>query len=348
MRVLIATTQIPFVRGGAEVLAEGLLNAIRSKGHDAEIVAVPYNCIPPEKILDHMLACRLTDLKEICRVPVDRMIGLKFPAYLMPHPNKVMWILHQHKTAYDHWKHPLSDLIHYPNSLDVRDAIRQADSRLIPEAKAVYTIAKTVSRRLKQYNGIDSEALYPPTQNADKFYCADADDYLFYPSRLSPLKRQELVLEALAQTSQPVRVVFAGSSETPQYLNQLKVIADKLKVQSRVEWLGNINEEEKIRLYARSIGVVFTPDDEDYGYVTIEAMLASKPVITCADSGGPLEFIAHEKTGLIAEPAPESLAAGMDMLWKDRVQARAWGQAANELYKEFDISWDTVVRKLLA
>ena len=40
-----------------------------------------------------------------------------------------------------------------------------------------------------------------------------------------------------------------------------------------------------------ALGVIFPPLDEDYGYVTLEAMLAAKPVITCTDSGGPLEFV---------------------------------------------------------
>ena len=110
MRVVIATVQVPFVRGGAEILADQLLNALRSEGHEAEIVAVPFKWYPAERILDHMLACRLLDVTESTGTPIDRLIGLKFPAYFMPHPHKVLWLLHQHRTAYDLWDHPLSDL----------------------------------------------------------------------------------------------------------------------------------------------------------------------------------------------------------------------------------------------
>jgi len=94
MRILIATTQVPFVRGGAEGLAEGLQHALRSHGHEAEIVAIPFKWYPPKKILDNMLAWRLLDVTEASGVPVDLLIGLKFPAYLIPHPNKVLCILH--------------------------------------------------------------------------------------------------------------------------------------------------------------------------------------------------------------------------------------------------------------
>ena len=88
MRILIATVQVPFVRGGAEIHAKGLRSALRAEGHEAEIVAVPFKWYPPERILDHMLACRLLDLTESAGTPVDRVIGLKFPAYFVPHPHK--------------------------------------------------------------------------------------------------------------------------------------------------------------------------------------------------------------------------------------------------------------------
>ena len=68
-------------------------------------------------------------------------------------------------------------------------------------------------------------------------------------------------------------------------------MADKLGVSKKVKWLGFITEQEKIDLYAKARAVVYPPADEDYGYVTLEAMLSSKPVITCSDSGGTLEFV---------------------------------------------------------
>src|SRR5438477_1081155 len=156
MRVLIATIQVPFVRGGAEIHAEGLLQALRVEGHEAEIVAVPFKWYPPERILETMLACRLLDLTESAGTRVDRVIGLKFPAYLIPHPNKVLWILHQHRTAYELWDHPLGDLITWPDGVQVRDAVRQADRQLIPEAKAVFASSANVARRLKKFCDLEA------------------------------------------------------------------------------------------------------------------------------------------------------------------------------------------------
>ncbi len=348
MRILIATTHVPFIRGGAEVHAEGLRDALAAAGHDVEIVAVPFKWYPPEKILDHMLACRLLDLTEVMGTPVDLLIGLKFPAYLIPHPKKVLWILHQFRTAYDLWDHELGDLIYRSDGTEVRDAIREADRALIPEARRIFANSGNVAARLKYYCGIDAVPLYHPPPHAEKFYTKPASDFIFYPSRLCLPKRQALVLEALAHTKQPVQVKFAGAADQPAYKNELKRLAHKMRVHNRVEWLGLISEEEKRELYAQSLAVIYPPLDEDYGYVTLEAMLAAKPLITCSDSGGPLEFVRHQQTGLIAEPVAQSIASALDAIWENREQAHEWGVAGRAHYQAMNISWDDVVAKLLS
>jgi glycosyltransferase involved in cell wall biosynthesis len=348
MNIVIATSQAPFVYGGAEVHAEQLRRALRAAGHQCEIVAIPFKWYPPERILDHILACRLLDLTESCGVPIDRVMGLKFPAYLIPHPNKVLWILHQHRPAYDLWDHPIGDLVHAANGAGIRSAIMAADRQWIPQARAVFANSRNVAGRLKQYCNIDSQPLYHPPQDADKFYCAADEGYLFYPSRLTRLKRQTLVLQALSQTINPVRVRFSGSPENPAFATELISLAHQMKVDKRVEWLGYITEEEKLQNYAHTRGVIFPPVDEDYGYITLEAMLSAKPVITCTDSGGPLEFVLDRETGLIAEPTPASLAAAMDYVWENPVRAGRWGEAGRERYLNLDITWPKVIERLLA
>jgi glycosyltransferase involved in cell wall biosynthesis len=119
-------------------------------------------------------------------------------------------------------------------------------------------------------------------------------------------------------------------------------------VHKRVEWLGQISESQKRELYAHALGVIYPPLDEDYGYVTLEAMLAAKPLVTCSDSGGPLEFVRDQETGLIVEPNARSMAAALDSLWKNRTDAKSWGENGLDLYREMNISWKHVVQKLLA
>ena len=349
MRIVIATVHVPFIRGGAELHAEGLQAALNDAGHEAEIVAIPFKWYPPQRVLDHMLACRLLDLTEVAGTSVDLMIGLKFPAYLIPHPNKVLWILHQHRTAYELWDHPsLSDLIYYPDGMVVRDAIRQADRTLIGEAKAVFANSKNVARRLKEFCGLSANPLYHPPPNAEKFYTGPAEDYFLFPSRICVPKRQELVIKAMTMTRSPARVRFVGAPDRPGYTEELKTLARNLKVAGRIEWLENLSDDLLLDQYARCLGVIYPPIDEDYGYVTLEAMLAAKPVITCADSGGPLEFVVDKETGLIAEPNESAIAAALDTLWDNREGARRWGEAGLALYKQINPSWTQVVKQLTA
>ena len=120
MRILIATIKVPFIRGGAELHAENLRLALEAHGHDVDTVAVPFRWSPPEQILDGMLACRMLDMTETAQGPVDLMIALRFPAYYMRHPNKVVWLLHQYRSAYELWDHPQVDLGFWPAGQLVR------------------------------------------------------------------------------------------------------------------------------------------------------------------------------------------------------------------------------------
>jgi glycosyltransferase involved in cell wall biosynthesis len=347
MRILVATIQVPFVRGGAEVHAEGLRNALRNAGHEAEIITVPFKWYPAEKILDHMLACRLLDVTEVMGMPVDLLIGLRFPAYLIPHKNKVLWVLHQFRTAYELWDHPLGDLIFEPKGLEIRDSIREADKQAFPEASRLFSNSANVAARLKFFCGFDAPPLYHPPPHAEEFYSAAAEDYFFFPSRLCLPKRQSLVLNALARTRNPVQVRFAGTADEGLYHSELQELARRLGVGSRVEWLGYISDQEKIDLYARALAVLYPPLDEDFGYVTLEGMLSRKAVVVCSDSGGPLEFVHHEETGLIAEPDPDALAEALDRIWENRASAEEWGVAGFDLYQQMGISWPNVVESLV-
>jgi len=349
MKIVVVTTHVPFVYGGAEVHAKQLCLALQNYGHKCEVVKIPFKWYPAEKILDHIFICRLLDLTESCGESIDMLIGLKFPAYYVKHPNKILWILHQHKSAYELWLHPeYGDLSIQPNGKLVREAIISADKKFIPEAKKVFANSKTVAERLKKFCGLDSIPLYHPPLYADKFYCGSQQgDYFFYPSRINKIKRQRLVIEALRYCKQPVKILFAGLPEAEVYLKELKKRAEELGVSKNIKWIGFISEEEKRKLYADSLGVIYVPYDEDYGYVTLEAMLAGKPTITCTDAGSPLEFVVDGITGFISEPTPQSLAEKLDMLYENKVKAKEMGKNAYLKYHEMKISWNNVVETLL-
>lgn len=345
MRIGILTDQVPFIQGGAELHAQNLCAALRKAGHQAEVISMPFKWFPPDCIAPQMLAARLLDVTESSGMPIDRVIGLKFPAYLMEHPNKVLWILHQHRAAYDLWEHGLGDLHGQPGGEAAMQAIREADNRHIPQAQRVFANSRRVSERLMRYNGLASEPLYHPPPLAERYACAEAEDFLLVPSRLNETKRQALVIEALFHVRSDVRVCIVGRPEADSVLERLQARGAALP-SGRVTFVGGVSDEEKLRLYASCLGVVFVPFDEDYGYVTLEAMLAGKPVVTCTDSGGVLEFAVHGETGLVAEPEPAALAEAMDRLWSDRALARRLGAQGRERYRQLGISWPQVVEAL--
>lgn len=348
MKVLVVTSGIPFVRGGPEILAGNLCRAISAAGHAAELISIPFQHEPPNRIPDQMLACRLLDLTETCGVRIDRVIALRFPAYLTPHPHKVIWLVNQHRAAYERWDYALAgDLIHYPDGPVTREAIRQADRELFQEARAVYTISKNVSDRLRRCCGMAGEPLYHPPPHASLFHNRSCGDYFFFPSRVTGLNRQLLVIEALARCQERTPVRFAGGANSPQDLAVCVESARRLNVEHLVEWLDWVSEEQKAELYANCLGVIFPPLDADYGYVALEAMLSSKPVITCSDAGGPVELVADRQTGLVSDSTPESLARAMDALAADRGRATAMGEAGRARYADLRISWENVVEKLL-
>ena len=342
--VLICTTQVPFTTGGGESHVEGLRQALLAAGYNAEVAALPFKWYPPTEIMRSALAWRLLDLTEANGKPIDLVIGMKFPAWLVTHPKKVLWIMHQHRSAYNLWGTPFDDLSTYPEGARVRQWIRDCDNRSIADAKKVFANSQTVAERLRHFNNIASEVLYHPPPRADRLRVGEMGDYVFYPSRLEPQKRQELLLEAARYLETQVKIVLAGNSRDPQFYQSL---VKKHDVADRVSLRGFVSETEMIDLYANALGVCYLPFDEDYGYVTLEGMLSAKPVIVPVDGGGATEFIGNGEEGLITEPEPKAIAAALDSLFADRERARAMGARGLEKIRSLELSWSHVVEKLM-
>ena len=345
MRILICTTQIPFTRGGAESHVEGLRRALIEAGHQAETVSLPFKWYPPSEIMRSAMAWRMLDLSAANGQSIDLVVGMKFPAYLVAHPNKVLWILHQHRSAYNLWGTQFDDLSTYPEGPRIREWIKHCDEQFIPEAKKVFANSRTVADRLKQYNNLESEVLYHPPPLHDRLRAGEQSDYIFYPSRMEPQKRQELLIEAMKYVQSPVKAVFAGrSSDVKHYESLIK----QHGVSDRVCVRGFVSDDELIDLYANALGVAYFPFDEDYGYVTLQGMLAAKPVIVPTDGGGATEFVEDGVTGSIARPDPKAIAESIDQLHADRERARRMGEQARDKIASANLSWSNVVEKILS
>ncbi|MBP5492307.1 MAG: glycosyltransferase family 4 protein [Clostridiales bacterium] len=346
MKIAITTVQIPYITGGAEFLAANLKQALITEGHEAEIVTMPFIDQPGHFLENHIVASRLMDINNSWGGHVDLCIGLKFPAYFMPHDNKVVWALHQHRQAYELFDTEYSPLKNDDEGRYYRTIVKNADNKYLPEAKRIYTIAQNVSNRMQRFNGIASTPLYHPCPDMDQFFADDYEDYILMPSRINMTKRQKLAVEALALTKSKIKLYIVGHAENPFLLKEIQDLIAQHKLGDRVKIMDFIPQEEKIKLYSRARAVLFIPKDEDYGYITLEAMAAARPVITCRDSGGPLEFLLDNKTGKVCEPDPKDIAEAIDAIAGSSEQAKEMGTMGRKHLDEMEISWKKVVEEL--
>jgi glycosyltransferase involved in cell wall biosynthesis len=346
-KIIIANAQVPFVYGGAEYLAEWLQKKIVEYGYKAELVKIPFKWYPPERIPEHILACRLLDLTQTLGDDIDVLIGLKFPAYHIKHPNKVLWLFHQFREVYDLWGTKYQGVPDTPEGRSAREIVIHSDNSFLKEARKIFTISKVVTERLRAYNGIDSTPLYPPLENPERFYCGEFSNYIFYPSRISTIKRQCLAIESMKFTGSRTQLIIAGTPDSPNYMKYLHELIEKNNLRGRVKVIGKISQDEKIKLFAEAVATLFIPYDEDYGFVTLESFYSRKPVITCADSGGPLEFVENGVNGYIVPPEPKAIASAIDEICSNKEKAKEMGKAGYDKLLSLNISWDNLIEVLI-
>ena len=342
MNILVCSPQVPFVRGGAEMLAEGLADALKTAGHRAELVCLPFQWQPHAQLFQSALAWRLLDLTTANGVKIDRIITTKFPSYAAQHPHKIVWLVHQYRQAYDWYGTPLSEFTSAPQDQHTREKIFSLDRRMLGEARARFAISKNVAARLRRFNALDAAPLYPPPKLAGKFYADAYGDYILYVGRLDRAKRIDLLLRAFAKTKRG-RLILAGSGPEAPSLAQL---AQQLKLASRVEFRGYADDAHIPELYANARAVYYAPVDEDYGFATVEALMSARPVITTDDAGGVLEFIENENDGWVTRADENEIALALARALEDSETCRAYGERGRERVR--DISWQRVVEALTA
>lgn len=343
-RVLVVTSGALFVRGGHLTIAQQTCAALRRAGHSAELLITPQNRFGRQ--LSAYLATWLTDVGETADGhAIERVISFRFPSYAVRHPSHVCWLNHRMREYYDLWER-------FTRGLGRRGRLKEGvrrrlfhalDRRLLTRnVTRLIAQSRTIQARLLRFGGIRSALLYPPAPERD--YRTDGyGDYVFAVSRLHPLKRLDLLIEAAARMRERgLRVKIAGEGADEARLRER---VHTLGLEGRVELLGAVGETELVEHYARCRAVYFAPWNEDYGFVTLEAFRSGKAVVTASDSGGPAELVRHRETGFVAAPSAESVAEHLDALAGDAALAERLGRAASEAAREH--TWERAVEQLL-
>jgi glycosyltransferase involved in cell wall biosynthesis len=302
-------------------------------GHRADLVRLP-TAWDKDRVFDSALAWRLAPLD------VDLVIATNFPSYFVRHPNKVVWLFHQHRGFYDGADSSWSDVGLDDASLEAQRLMTEWDTVALGEARHVFSTSGVVAARLTRYCGLAAEPLYHPPPLHDRLHPGPFGDYVFCPSRLERNKRPDLFAGALPHLRTPTRISIAGTGTMAGELRDLA--GDRA---GRLDLPGFVDDESLIERYAGALGVVYVPFDEDYGYVTLQAFLAGKPVVTTTDAGGVLEWVEDGVTGFVVDPTPEAVADAIDRLAADPDAARAMGDKGRD--RASALRWDDVVQRLI-
>jgi len=349
VRILVCHPQPPFLSGGAETHANGLVRALRAEGHEAEIASIPFRWAPPSELVHQMAMWRSLDIALANGVDIDLVVAMKFPAYLVRHPRKIIWLIHQQRTAYELWDHPeFGDISKAADGAAIRDLVVSSDRLAFGEAERIFTNSETVKGRLERSLGIPGEVLYHRSDLTEQLLQeppgSGTGGHILFPSRFDPLKRQALAVDAMRHVRSDVRLILVGSGvELPSIRKRI----DEAGLGERIEIRVGIPDDELIALYRDALAVYFGPFDEDYGYVTIEGMAAGRPVIVTTDAGGPLEFARDDETGVVVSPEPAAIAEAFDAIAADRDRAERLGAAGRIFVQGKMPDWPSIVRRLL-
>jgi glycosyltransferase involved in cell wall biosynthesis len=344
MRIAVVTSSPPMVEGGHLVIARSLVQALREASHYADIIVTPQNRFGRQA--SAYLATWLTDVGRADGRKVDQVISLRYPSYAVRHERHVCWLNHTMREYYDLWDRFSATL--RPAGL-VKERVRRAAIHAVDRyllgrnVTKLFVQSRTIQERLAMWPEVKATVLYPPAPQR-RYRCDGYGDYIFLVSRLTALKRADLLVRALATPEGAgIKAVIAGDGEDRAALQAL-VAAHELD--DRVTLTGRLVEAEMLEHLARCRAVCFPPLQEDYGFVTVEAFASRKAVVTCRDSGGPAELVSNGVNGFVCDPSPASLATALRQLSDDGAMAERMGTAAFEAGTQ--LSWTDAVRQLTA
>jgi len=344
--ICVVTSDVPMVHGGHRVIADSLVTALQQADCEAGVVYTAQNRFGRQ--FSAYLSTRLMDVGMTGNgKTVDGVISMRFPAFAVRHRNHICWLNHRMREYYDLWPDFYDSISSF--RARVKENIRRKliwradDYFLRRNVKKVFAQSETIRERLRKWGGIDAEVLYPPAP-IRPYRRAGYERFIFCVSRLSPLKRVDILVRAFYHLrDKKLRCVIAGEGPERGKLEKM-IAAEGLK--DRVDLVGQIDDGRLVELLSRCMAVFYGPKSEDYGLVTLEAYASRKPVITLSDSGGPTELVRDGRTGFICPVSPEAVAAKLDILAGHADQAAAFGEEGYQ--NTSHINWEAVVNRFLS
>ena len=317
--------------GGAERFYQGLLAGLRDIGCRAELISIPADEPDFAAIEKNYDYCRRLDLSRF-----DIVISTKAPTFAVRHPRHVMYLVHTVRVFDDMFDETFA--FKSGDLYSQRARLHALDQEALSMVKGKFAIGHEVARRLYKWRGVRTEVIHPPLVFKE-FRSEDPEDYFYIPGRLHPWKRVDLLIKAVLESEYPFRLIISGAGEAESELKKLAA------GDSRIEFLGRVDDQRLVDLYAKALAVPFVPLREDYGYVTLEAFASGKPVLTSTDSGEPTRFVKHGETGIVCSPTPQNIRKGLEWLFDHRMEAARMGQAGSRLIA--GMSWRDVARRLV-
>jgi glycosyltransferase involved in cell wall biosynthesis len=345
MRIGLISSGVPLINGGGRFIVDWARQKLQEHGHQVAVVILP-TTDETDHILQQMAAFRMMRLDH----HFDRVVTFRPPSHMVEHPHKIVWFIHHIRVFYDLWDSPYRGMPDLAPYRALRAQVMQADTAALQSAARVFTNSRVVGDRLRRFNGIDSEVLYPPVLAPEMFTEGTRGDEIVCVCRVEHHKRQHLLVEAMAHVKSRVRLRLCGLGSGGDYMRTLQNIVAQHDLGSRVvienAW---ITEADKALRLSQCLAAAYVPLDEDsYGYPTIEAAHAKRCTLTLTDSGGTAEFIEDGVSGIIAEPHALAIADAFDRLYNDPARTRRMGEAAFERVTSLGISWDHVIARLIA
>lgn len=377
---VVGPSPVPFTIGGAENFLWGLCEALNKETeHQAELIKLPSRELGFWELIHTYYDFYRLDLSQF-----DLVISSKYPAWMVQHKNCICYMQHTLRGLYDtyhltrlpvktdrknkyinevldcmkgYWniknlenffqmlfalekrKDIPENYFQFPGSF-IRAIIHFLDSVALSQAgmHRVCAISETVKNRTEYFPpGTHVKVIHHPTilkqRNTGEMR------HIFIASRLDAPKRIDLLIRAMKYVQGDIPLYIAGNGPQKEEWERLA------SNDPRIHFLGFVDEETLEDYYANSLVVPYFPYDEDYGLITIEAMLHKKPVITTTDAGGPTEFVVNGETGFVTKFHEKAVAEKINYLVEHPQEAKRMGENAYQKVK--DITWKHTVNQLL-